>query len=1030
MSQTSQAFRIAGRGRIDASSTLSFRFNDRRYQGHPGDTLASALLANGVHLVGRSFKYHRPRGIMTAGPEEPNALVQVTPDDAGATDPNFRATQVELYEGLSAASQNCWPSVERDVGVVNDVLARFFPAGFYYKTFMGPKIGRGDTWQLFEPIIRRAAGLGQCPTGPDPASYDHCYAHCDVLVVGSGPAGLAAALAAGRGGARVILCEDGAALGGSLLSEGPDGVVIDGGSGADWADRARAELESLVDVTVLPRTQCFGYYHHNWLGLLQRLTDHMAPGTAPAGLPRQRFWKVRAKQVVLATGAIERPLVFDGNDRPGVMLAGAGRSYLNRYGVAVGRSVAVATNNDSAYRTALDLAGAGIDVRAIVDLRPDPRGPLVQQARAAGLEVLTGHGISQTHGRARIGLAHARPLTADGTGFVGSAREELGVDALLVSGGWNPVVHLFSQSKGTLRWDADLTSFVPGRWFQQGRAAGACNGTTTIAAALAEGWRAGAAAAADTGFGSDTTPLPADLARVDEPQVAGEIRPIWMLPHDRPAADVAAFVDFQNDVKAKDLKLALAEGYESVEHVKRYTTTGMGTDQGKLGNVNALGIVAQTLGAELPEVGVTTFRPPYTPVTFGAIAGRNIKGLYAPIRRTPMHPWHEAKGAVFENVGQWKRPWYYLRPGEDMHAAVQRETKAVRDGVGIFDGTTLGKIDIQGRDAAEFLNRVYTNAWSKLGVGRCRYGLMLGEDGMVKDDGVTTRLGENHFHMTTTTGGAATIMGWLEEWLQTEWPTLQVQCTSVTEQWAVIALAGPKARDVAAAVVGGVDFSREAFPFMSMRAGTMRLGGADGAAVEVPVRVFRISFSGEIGYEINVPASYGLAAWEACWAAGQPHGITPYGTETMHVLRAEKGFIIVGQETDGTITPHDLRMDWIVSKQKPDFIGKRSLTRRDMLKPGRKQLVGLQTGDPAVVLEEGAQIVAGATLSDGPVPMLGHVTSSYFSPNLGRSIALALVQDGGARLGETLYVAMPDRTLPVTLVEPVFIDPEGERLHA
>ncbi len=1005
-----QSFRLPEGGRIDRGTPVNFSFNGTSYQGYAGDTLASALLANGVHLVGRGFKYHRPRGIVSAGAEEPNALVQLG-DGAGRTDPNMRATQVELFEGLTASSQNCWPSVKHDFGAVADVMSPLFPAGFYYKTFMWP----ASFWHGYEALIRRAAGLGRAPTGPDPDRYDHCHAHCDVLVVGSGPAGLAAAQVAAKSGARVILVDEQPELGGSLLSEPADGLTIDGKPAADWRAATLAALAGKGEIRLLPRTTTFGYYHGNYVGMLERVSDHLPPGTAGEGTPRQRFWKVRAKQIVLATGAIERPLVFAENDRPGIMLAGAVRTFVNRYGVLPGRRVAIVTNNDSAYRTALDLAARGAKVAAIVDVRPEPSGSLLQQAARLGIEILAGHTVLGTEGRRRVRRLWAAPLSADGESVASSGRQVIDCDLVAVSGGWNPSVHLLSQSRGTVKFDESIASFIPDRSFQQERSAGACNGTFDMAGCLSEGFAAGVEAAKAAGF---TARKPKAL-KVDENEQTPS-RHIWLLPSDRPAERVKAFVDQQNDVTAKDLKLAIGEGYRSVEHVKRYTTTGMGTDQGKTGNVNALGIVAGALGQTIPEIGVTTFRPPYTPVTFGAIAGRDVKALYAPVRKTPMHGWHAENGAIFENVGQWKRPWYYPLPGESMDDAVDREVQAVRKSVGIFDGSTLGKIDIQGRDAAEFLNRVYTNAWSKLGVGRCRYGLMLGEDGMVMDDGVTTRLGENHFHMTTTTGGAASVMSWLEEWLQTEWPEIKVHLTSVTDQWAVMALAGPRSRDLISSLSEGIDFDGEAFPHMAMREGTV--AGA-------PARVFRISFSGEMGYEVNVPASQGLAVWRAVAEAGQAFDATPYGTETMHVLRAEKGFIIVGQETDGTITPSDLQMDWIVSRKKPDFIGSRSLTRRDMQRDDRKQLVGLLTSDPALRLEEGAHVIATEIEPPPPVPMLGHVTSSYHSPSLGRSIALALVRGGAARTGETLYVAMPGRTIPVEVTSPVFYDPEGERLH-
>ena len=1006
---TGPVMRLHEGGRIDRTRRLGFSFNGRKLHGYAGDTLASALLANGVHLVGRSFKYHRPRGILSAGVEEPSALIQLG-DAADRTDPNMRATQVELFEGLSARSQNAWPVVEADVGVINDVLSPFFPAGFYYKTFMGP----GKAWMQYERVIRSAAGLGRSPSEPDPDIYDQKWMTVDVLVVGGGAAGLAAARAAGQAGARVMLVDEQAELGGWLLSESPD-RLIDGQPAADWLRETVAAVQSMPEVTVLPRTTAFGYYTQNFVGALERVSDHLPPGSARPGVPRQRLWKIRAREVVLAAGAIERHLAFPDNDRPGIMLAGAGRAYLGRYAVKVGDRVLVFANNDSAYQSASALAAANVQVMGVVDTRPAPGAGAMAAMADAGIPVWSGHTVVGTRGRSQVREARAMRLTPDGKSVVPGAEVVVACDALLMSGGWTPSTHLFSHARGTVRFDDEIGAFVPDRApsAQAVQVVGAANGVFSLGGALSEGGLAGARAARQAGFDGPDPVAPA----VDDPAEA-PARHLWLLPSAQSDKPGRVFVDYQNDVAAKDLKLALREGYVSVEHVKRYTTTGMGTDQGKIGNVTALGIVADTLNLSIPSIGATTYRPPYSPVTFGAIAGRTVGSLYDPIRRTPMHVWHQANGAAFENVGQWKRAWYYPRAGEEMHDAVNREVKAAREALGIFDGSTLGKIDIQGPDAAEFLNRVYTNAWLKLGVGRCRYGLMLGEDGMVMDDGVTSRLGDNHFHMTTTTGGAAAVMAWLENWLQTEWPELKVYLTSVTEQWAVISLCGQKARDVLDGLVEGIDLSAEAFPHMSVRAG--RICG-------VPLRLFRISFTGELGFEINVPASHGLDVWQAVMKAGEAHGITPYGTETMHVLRAEKGFIIVGQETDGTVTPQDLGMDWIVSKKK-DFIGRRSLSRSDTAREGRKQLVGLLTQDPAVLLEEGAHLIGTDTISAPPVPMLGHVTSSYHSPNVGRSIALAMLKDGRNRMGQTLYVAMPDnRTIPVSVVKPVFFDPEGTR---
>jgi len=1014
----SQPFRLPQGGRIDRSQPLGFTFDGRRYQGFQGDSVASALLANGVHFVGRSFKYHRPRGILGAGAEEPNALLQLGRDPR--TDPNMKATQVELRDGLVAASQNRWPSLRFDVGAVNDLLSPFFPAGFYYKTFMWP----ASMWMTYEEVIRNAAGLGHSPTQPDPDRYEQKNVHCDVLIVGAGPAGLAAALEAGRTGARVILVEEQPEAGGALLSEADGGrdaglQTVDGAAPAAFIDRALEQLAGMPEVRVLTRTIAFGYYDQNYFGLLEKVTDHLSD--PPAHLPRQRLWKVRAKRVVLATGALERPLTFDGNDRPGILLAGAARTYVNRYGVKPGNRAIVVANNDSAYATALDLKAAGVGVETVVDLRPVADGALPSQAREAGIGIMTGHAVIQAVGSRRVQQVRVAPLSADGKDLAGAATA-IDCDLLCMSGGWNPTVHLFSQARGRLRFEAGRDIFVPGQSAQAEASAGACNGALTLEACLREGAQAGRAAAEASGF------APAGAAatyRVTEPAEAGW-RNVWMIPSDKPVHKTRAFVDFQNDVTAKDLKLAIREGYQSVEHMKRYTTNGMATDQGKTSNVPALAILAETLGRQIPEVGTTTFRPPYSPVTFGAFAGRNLGKLLDPARRTAMHAWHESHNAVWEDVGQWKRPWYFRCSGEDMRAAVRRESKAVRDSLGILDASTLGKIDIRGRDAAEFLGRIYTNAWAKLEPGRCRYGVMLGEDGMVIDDGVTVRLAEDRFLMSTTTGNAANVLAHLEAWLQTEWPDLQAYCTSVTEQFATATISGPNSGRLLAEL-SDIPTDVESFPHMSYR---------EGRVANIPARVMRISFTGEMSFEINVPSSAGLSLWEALMEAGRKYDITPYGTETMHVLRAEKGFIIVGQETDGTVTPIDLGMDWIVSKKKPqEFVGKRSLSRSDTVREDRKQMVGLITEDPTVILQEGAQIIepqfrdAEKHARTTPVPMLGHVTSAYDSPNVGRSIALALIRGGRQRMDQTLIASATTGQVTVKVVDPVFFDREGKRIN-
>ncbi|MEK0082998.1 sarcosine oxidase subunit alpha [Benzoatithermus flavus] len=997
-------FRLATGGRVDRKSRVRFTFDGHSYEGFAGDTLASALLANGIHLVGRSFKYHRPRGILAAGADEPNALVGVGRDEAHYT-PNLRATQVELYDGLVAESQNRWPSLAFDAGAVNDLLTPFIPAGFYYKTFMWP----AGAWKRFyEPKIRAAAGLGRAPTAADADRYAHRFAHCDVLVVGAGPAGLAAALAAAESGAKVILCDEQAEPGGSLLADGE--TTIDGKPGAAWVEEMVTALAQRSNVRLLTRTTAFGYFPHNLIGLAERVTDHLA--SPPPHLPRERLWQVRAKEVVLAAGSIERPLVFPENDRPGIMLASAARTYVNRYAVRLGGRAVVFTAHDEAYRAALDLARAGIEIVAIVDLRTAADGPLPTAARAAGLPIRLGATVTGTKGRLRVAEVGIAQVGTDGKV---SGVETVGCDLVLMSGGFTPSVHLFSQSRGKLTWDEALQAYVPGVSVERERSAGACRGVMALGAAIADGWAKGAEAAEAAGFAG----VPARRFAVETLDAApGGF--VGATPHHRDAAKVKAFVDFQNDVTAKDLKLAVREGFQSIEHIKRYTTTGMATDQGKTSNMNALGIVSDTLKKPVPQIGLTTFRMPYTPVTFGTIAGHSRGELFDPVRTTSIHDWAAERGAVFEDVGLWKRARYFPKPGEDMHAAVARECRAVRSSVGIFDASTLGKIEVVGPDAAEFMNRMYTNAWTKLEPGRCRYGVMLREDGFVMDDGVVARLAPDRFHVTTTTGGAPRVLHMMEDYLQTEWPELDVWLTSTTEEWAVIAVQGPNARKVLEPLVEGIDLSPKAMPHMSVQVG--RICG-------VPTRLMRVSFTGELGFEVNVPADYGRAVWEAIFAAGEPYGITPYGTETMHVLRAEKGYIIVGQETDGTATPDDVGLGWAVGKAKKDFVGKRALARAAMADANRKQLVGLLTEEPETVLEEGAQIVADPN-QPVPMKMLGHVTSAYWSEVLGKSIALAMVAGGRSRIGETLYVPMPDRTIKVSVVAPIFYDAEGARLDA
>ncbi|MFC4499620.1 MULTISPECIES: sarcosine oxidase subunit delta family protein [Streptomyces] len=919
----------------DGNEPLTFTFDGTEYQGYKGDTLASALLANGVIQTGTSIKLGRPRGIFSAGVEEPNAVVQI---EAPFPEPMLPATTVELYDGLVASS---------------------------------------------------LPGQGRLATEPDPARYDAVHAHCDLLIVGAGPAGLAAAAAAAHTGARVILADDRPEPGGSLLATAEH---------LDWAAEVTARLTAAPDVRVLSRTTVFGYYDDNHLLAVERRTNHLG-AAAPADVSRERVWRIRARRVVLATGAHERSLAFADNDRPGVMLAASARAYVNRHGVLPGRRAVVFTTNDSAYAAALDLHTAGARIPAIVDTRPDA-GEWARRAREAGIEVLTAHAVIGTEGDPRLTSVTVAPHGRTTGG------RDLPADLLLVSGGWNPVAHLFSQAGGKLRHDDTLGTFVPDTCRQAVEVVGGANGTPDLATVFAEGAAAGARAVR-----AEQLPRLPDTP----PQPHTPPQHVFAVPGREGAP---RFVDLQRDVTVDDLARATGAGMRSVEHTKRYTTAGTANDQGKTSGVLASGVVAELLGVDVSALGTTTFRPPYTPVSFAALAGRDRGTLHDPVRTTALHEWHVAHGALFENVGQWKRPWYYPHDGEDMETAVLRECRAAREGVAFMDASTLGKIDVQGPDAAVFLDLLYTNMMSTLKVGMIRYGVMCRLDGMVFDDGTVIRLDRDRFLVTTTTGNAAAVLDWMEEWLQTEWPELRVHCTSVTEQWATVALVGPRSRDVLGALAPQLAVGNDDFPFMAWRETTV---------AGIAARVCRISFSGELAYEINVSPWEALALWEALHESGAAHGITPYGTETMHVLRAEKGYPIIGQDTDGTVTPQDLGMGWVVSKKKPDFIGKRSHVRADTVRPDRKHLVGLLPEDPAAFLPEGTHLVAESVLPAPPVPMLGHVTSSYRSAALGRTFALALVTGGRDRVGERLYAPVGDRLLPVTVAGPVLYDPEGAR---
>ncbi|WBU53073.1 sarcosine oxidase subunit alpha [Paracoccus sp. SCSIO 75233] len=992
------SFRIPGKGRVDHARPVSFSFDGKTVQGLAGDTVASALLANGEHLMGRSFKYHRPRGPVAAGSEEPNALIG-TRRGPGRFEPNTRATMQDIWPGLQATSQNKYPGLRFDIGAVNDAAYILFSAGFYYKTFKWPR----SFWhKIYEPFIRAAAGLGVAPVEDDPDHYASRYLHCDLLIVGAGPAGLAAAEAASEQGLSVVIVDEHAEAGGTLLSE-PQ-AVIDGQSAWDWLAATLDKLRA-AGVRVMTRTTAIGYYHQNMIGMVERLTDHLAE--PPADLPRERLWRVRALQVVLAQGALEKPLVFDGNDRPGVMLAGSAQTYLNRFGVRVGDEAVVVTSHDSAYHTAFDLSDAGTRIKAIIDTRDRVSDDLSSAARLRGIHIRAGHTVTATGGRLRVAHVTVNPVEG---GAVGEG-ERIYCDCLLMSGGWTPSLHLFSHTRGSLQWDDDLTTFLPQDTPEDCVIAGAGRGLWGIEAALNDGVAKGLEAVQAVGAKGEAHGYRVDHDRKGSGETMRE------LPTNRDPSRLRAFVDFQNDVTAKDLRLAVREGMRSIEHVKRYTTNGMATDQGKLSNINGLNIAADALGKPQPQVGLTTFRPPYTPTTFGAFAGYHRGDHFEVTRKTQIDPWAEAHGAVFENVGQWRRARYFPHAGESMDDAVRRECAATRDGVGMFDASTLGKIEVVGPDAVEFMNRMYTNPWTKLAPGRCRYGLLLGDDGFIRDDGVIGWLSRDRFHVTTTTGAAARVLNMMEDYLQTEWPDLNVWLTSTTEQFSTIALNGPRAAALLQPFVEGVMLTDDAFPHMSC---------AECVVAGLPARLFRLSFTGEVGFEINVAAPYGLQLWETLWQAGQDHGICAYGTEAMHVLRAEKGYIIVGQDTDGTVTPYDAGMGWAVGKKKADFVGMRGLMRPDLVAEGRKQLVGLLTEDRSK-LEEGAQIVFDPDQLV-PMKMVGHVTSSYDQGTTGRPIALALIEGGQGRMGDTVYIPMPDRVIAAKIVPAAFYDPDNARL--
>ena len=997
----SQNYRLDKVGLINRGKKISFKFNGKKYFGYEGDTLASALIANGVHLVGRSFKYHRPRGFFGVGADEPYAIVQLYRN--GETDPNCRATEQELFDGLEAKSVNCWPSVNFDIGAINNFLNRFFPAGFYYKTFMWPK---SFWYKVYEPFIRRAAGFGVASTKHDKERYEHKYEYCDLLVAGSGPSGLASAYAASKNGAKIILAEDKPRFGGSLLTSEAN---IGNQSGKEWVDKIIAELKEMPNVIVKNRAQVFGYYDHNMLVMTERINDHLPKSKKYS--PKQRLWYIRAKEVVISSGSIERPIVFGNNDTPGVVLASAAKEYLKVYGVLVGKKPLIFTNNDSAYETAIEFKKNGV-WPIVLDTRSNPDSETINEAKSMGINIKFSHVVIAAKGYKKVKSAEIAKISKDKKDL--GKIENIECDCICVSGFWTPTIHLASQSGNKTKFNENIDAFIPDKVKQKETTLGSANGIFTLEETLKTSFEAGY---------EISKKITNKENKITAPQVSEKKQvkhdKFWCVPLPKNKT-YKRFLDFQNDVVVTDVELALREGYRSIEHVKRYTTLGMATDQGKTSNLNGLQLVSNIENKIIPAVGHTTFRPPYTPVTIGAIVGREVGKHSKPTRKSPMHLWHEKHDAVFVDAGVWLRPRYYKQGNEGLFEASRREAENVRKNVGVCDVTTLGKIDIKGPDAAELLNRVYTNAWLKLPVGKARYGVMLREDGIVMDDGTTTRISENHYHMTTTTAQAANVLSHLEYYLQIVWPELNVNVVSTTEQWAGAAIAGPNSRKLLQKLFSNMDVSNQGLPFM---------GYVEGNLFGVYARIFRISFSGELAYEVNVESDNGNFMWEKIIEAGKEFDIQPYGTEALSTLRIEMGHV-AGSELDGRTIPYDTGLQGMVS-QKKDFIGKRSLNREAFIAGDRQKVVGVVPLDKKTSIPEGSQLVKDAN-AKLPNPKLGHISASCWSVEYNNPFSLAIIKDGKNMIGQKLFALSPlkNKSIPVEIVSSHYVDPKGERVRS